>query len=103
MTRHATARTQRSLLRAHGRGRRPCQLGQPAAAGGRTPERGTHGVSATYLRGIGDTGKRLAAEGRVPSATSHVHTGLRDGDGDGGRERAPWRREQPLEMERFRD
>jgi hypothetical protein len=38
-------------------------------------------------------------KGRVPSATSHVHTGLRDG----GRERAPWRREQPLEMERFRD
>jgi hypothetical protein len=73
MTRRATARIQTSLLRARGRGRRPCQLGQPAAAGGRTPERGTHGVSATYLRGIADTGKRLAAErpralGDVPRA-----------------------------------
>jgi hypothetical protein len=85
MTRRATARIQTSLLRARGRGRRPCQLGQPAAAGGRTPERGTHGVSATCLRGIADTGKRLAAE--RPRALGDVPMPMNARTRDGSRSR----------------
>jgi hypothetical protein len=55
------------------------------------------GVSHSYLRQLRDTAHHWPAETRVPAAPFHVHSAFRDG----GRERARWRRDQLLTMERY--
>ena len=54
------------------------------------------GVSHNHLRSIRDTAHHWPPETRVPAAPFHVHGAFRDG----GRERAGWRREQLLTMDR---
>jgi hypothetical protein len=53
-------------------------------------------VSHRHLRGIRDTARDWPPDTRVSAAPFHVHSAFRDG----GRDRAPWRRDRLLEMER---